>query len=567
MLKSARPWSRNYAPSPNWEAPLQTMPVPQLLTDAAARWPDRPALRFEGRTFTHAEIDALTDRLAHGLQRVGVRQGTHVGLYLPNTPHYFIAFFAILKAGAVVVNYSPLDAGAVLAHKIGDSHTDVMVTLDTPELFSKMNGYLDSTRLKTLVVGSAAEFGVAGNQETCGIQWDERRVRFTDLLAASDAPFVPAVAEISAMSVLQYTGGTTGHPKGAMLTHANLSATVSQLQQMLIGPGTLQPGAERFLVVLPLFHVYSMVLDMVFGFSIGAELVLHQRFDLSTALREIEHSRITVFLGVPTMYVGFTSHPDIERTDLSSLKWCNSGGAPIAGEVFSNFFRMARCTLLEGWGMTEICGLGTLTTGVGSPAPGTCGVPVPGTEVKVIDLKTLAELPLGERGEICIRGPQVMSGYWNNPAAAAEVTTADGFLRTGDVDYMTAEGFVYLVDRTKDMMICSGFNVYPRNVEEAIYHHPSVEEVIVIGVPDPYRGESPKAFIKFKQGAQPLTLEALRAFLHDDLGKHEMPHAMEARAELPKTAVGKLSKKELYAEVAAKAGGEAGAEMASGTPK
>ncbi|RZI94930.1 MAG: long-chain fatty acid--CoA ligase, partial [Variovorax sp.] len=343
---------------------------------------------------------------------------------------------------------------------------------------------------------------------------------------------------------------TTGHPKGAMLTHANLSTAVAQLQAMLIDTGTLELGAERFLIVLPLFHVYSMVVNMILGIAIGAELVLHERFDLSAALDEITDSQISVFLGVPTMYVAFTSHPDIERRDLSSLKWCNSGGAPIAGEVFRNFVRMARCRLLEGWGMTEICGIGTLTTGVGNPAPGSCGVPVPGCEVKVIDLHTQADLPLGERGEICIRGPQVMKGYWNKPEATAEVMTEDGFMRTGDVGYMAPDGFVYLVDRTKDMMICSGFNVYPRNIEEAIYRHPAVEEVIVIGVPDAYRGQSPKAFVKLKPGAAPFTIEALREFLTEYLGKHEMPHALELRAELPKTAVGKLSKKELYAEAA-----------------
>ncbi|MEB0059845.1 long-chain fatty acid--CoA ligase [Variovorax sp. LG9.2] len=556
MLNSDHPWTHVYAPGATWSAPLHAMPVPQLLTNTAARWPDQAALRFEGRTFSYAELDALTDRMAQGLRRIGVHHGTHVGLYLPNTPHYFIAFFAILKAGAVVVNYSPLDAAAVLAHKIDDSRTDVIVTLDTPELFLKINGYLDSTRLKTLIIGSAGEFEVGAKLADRGISWDHRRVRFSDVSAQRDTPFLPAATDLSAIAVLQYTGGTTGHPKGAMLTHSNLSMAVSQIEEMLIGPGTLRRGAERFLVVLPMFHVYSMVLNMIFGFAIGAELVVHQRFDLAAALREIEESKITVFLGVPTMYVGFIGHPDIERTDLSSLKWCNSGGAPIAGEVFSNFVRMARCRLLEGWGMTEICGVGTLTTGAGSPAPGTCGAPVPGAEVKVIDLATLTDLPLGECGEICIRGPQVMKGYWNNPVATAEVMTADGFMRTGDVGYMSDDGFVYLVDRTKDMIICSGFNVYPRNIEEAIYRHPSVEEVSVIGVPDAYRGESPKAFIKFRPGTEPLTLDALRDFLKDYLGKHELPLAMEARAELPKTAVGKLSKIELYAEAAAEVAGK-----------
>ncbi|RZL88515.1 MAG: hypothetical protein EOP76_17410, partial [Variovorax sp.] len=341
------PWTPSYAPGTNVDAPLRTTLVTHLLSESAVRWPDRTALRFEGRTFGYAEFDALTDRMAQGLQRLGVRPGTHVGLYLPNTPHYFIAFFGVLKAGAVVVNYSPLDAGAVLEHKIGDSHTDVIVTLDTPALFSRMNGYLDSTRLKTLIVGAHDEFGSGDRVDDHDIAWDTRRVRFADLLVPRhSAPLVPPAVDLGSVAVLQYTGGTTGHPKGAMLTHASLSATVSQLQAMLLSTGTLTAGAERFLVVLPLFHVYSMVLNMIFGFSIGAELVLHERFELKAALDEIERSRISVFLGVPTMYVAFTSHPDIERADLSSLKWCNSGGAPIAAEVFSNFVRMARCRLL-----------------------------------------------------------------------------------------------------------------------------------------------------------------------------------------------------------------------------
>ena len=299
------PWIPSYAPGTTFDAPLRATLVTRLLSDSAARWPDRTALRFEGQAFSYGEFDALTDRMAEGLQRLGVQPGTHVGLYLPNTPHYFIAFFGVLKAGGVVVNYSPLDAGAVLEHKIGDSHTDLIVTLDTPALFSKMNGYLDSTRLKTLVVGTRDEFGAAGAADDSGIAWDARRVRFADLLVAAPgaAPFAPPTVDVESVAVLQYTGGTTGQPKGAMLTHANLSTAVAQLQAMLIDTGTLELGAERFLIVLPLFHVYSMVVNMILGIAIGAELVLHERFDLSAALDEITGSQVSVFLGVPTTSV------------------------------------------------------------------------------------------------------------------------------------------------------------------------------------------------------------------------------------------------------------------------
>ncbi|RZI95453.1 MAG: long-chain fatty acid--CoA ligase [Variovorax sp.] len=548
---SEQPWIKTYPPGTSWHAPLRQLPLTRLLGNAVARWPSNIALSFEGRDFSYAELASLSDRMAEGLQRLSVRPGMHVGLYLPNAPHYFISFFAVLKAGATVVNYSPLDAGAVLKHKIEDSHTDLIVTLDAPGLFSKMEGFLGSTRLQTLVVGSTGEFN-AGEKPLSTVAWDAQRVRFADLLVAGDAAFVPhAVTDLGEVAVLQYTGGTTGHPKGAMLTHANLSSAVSQVWHTMVGAGTLTEGEERFLAVLPLFHIYSMVVNMLFGLSIGAEVILQQRFDLQVALDTIVKRKVSVFLGVPTMFVAFTGHPDIERTDLSSLKFCNSGGAPIAAEVYANFVRMAQCRLQEGWGMTETCTMATSSPGVGAHVAGSCGIPVPGVEVKVIDLNDPAtEVPLGERGELCIRGPNVMKGYWNRPDATAESMTLDGYLRTGDVGYMTDAGFVYIVDRTKDMMICGGFNVYPRNIEEAIYRHPSVEEVIVIGIPDAYRGQSPKAFIKYREGATPLTLDELRAFLVEYLGKHEMVHAVETRSELPKTAVGKLSKKDLYAEEA-----------------
>ncbi|RYF30971.1 MAG: long-chain fatty acid--CoA ligase, partial [Comamonadaceae bacterium] len=367
---SEQPWIKTYPPGTSWHAPLRQLPITQLLGNAVARWPANIALSFEGRDFSYAELASLSDRMAAGLQRLGVRPGMHVGLYLPNTPHYFIGFFAVLKAGATVVNYSPLDAGAVLKHKIEDSHTDLIVTLDAPGLFSKMDGFLGSTRLKTLVVGSTGEFN-AGAQPASTVAWDAQRVRFADLLVAGDGHFVPHEAtDLGAVAVLQYTGGTTGHPKGAMLTHANLSSAVSQVWHTMVGAGTLTEGEERFLAVLPLFHIYSMVVNMLFGLSIGAEVILQQRFDLQVALDTIVRRKVSVFLGVPTMFVAFTGHPDIERIDLSSLKFCNSGGAPIAAEVYANFVRMAQCRLQEGWGMTETCTMATSSPGVGAHVAG-----------------------------------------------------------------------------------------------------------------------------------------------------------------------------------------------------
>ncbi|MDA7418330.1 AMP-binding protein [Xenophilus arseniciresistens] len=560
-MTTTKPWLNAYPPGTRWDAPLRTTALTAVLDEAVARWPERTALRFEGAALSYAQLDAACDRFARALARLGVRPGSHVGLYLPNTPHYVIGFFAALRAGATVVNYSPLDAGAVLAHKIEDSRTDLILTLDVPELAGRMRGFLDSTRLATLVLGVVDDFlPAAATARAPADEPDARCFRFAELMAAEAAaeaqgvaglPVLPTrVADLQALAVLQYTGGTTGHPKGAMLTHANLSSALAQLREIWLHGGLVAEGEERFLVVLPLFHIYSLVANMLLGLSLGAELTLHQRFETQSAVDTIAGQRISVFFGVPTIFVALATHETLTREQLASLKFCNSGGAPIAIESYRRFVDKAQCRLLEGWGMTETCGLGTLSTGYGEHPIGSAGVPVPRADVRFLDLQTGQEVPLGEKGELCIRGPNVMAGYWQRPDATAESCTADGYLRTGDVGYMTRDGVVYLVDRTKDMLICGGFNVYPRNIEEAIYRHPSVEEVIVIGIPDAYRGQSPKAFVKLKAGASPLSLDDLRAFLKDHLGKHEMPSALELREALPKTPVGKLSKKELHAEVA-----------------
>jgi long-chain acyl-CoA synthetase len=359
-----------------------------------------------------------------------------------------------------------------------------------------------------------------------------------------------------AVAVLQYTGGTTGLPKGAMLTHANLSSAVAQIMAIVSGePRVLEEGKERVLAVLPLFHIYALTVDMLFGLRLGAEIVLHTRFDADAVLKDLAAKKITVFPGVPTMYTAILNHPDAGKYDLSALKFCGSGGAPLPVEVNQRFQQATGCSLLEGWGMTETSPTGTFTPAHAPQRAGSCGLPTVGVTMKFISVddpeQTLAQ---GERGELCIKGPNVMKGYWNKPEATAESMTSDGFFRTGDVGYMDQDGYVYIVDRTKDMILCSGYNVYPRVVEEAIYEHPSVSEVSVIGVPDAYRGQSPKAFVTLKQGAEGFSLEALQAFLKSRLGKHEMVQALEIREALPKTPVGKLSKKELYAEEAQKRG-------------
>jgi len=350
--------------------------------------------------------------------------------------------------------------------------------------------------------------------------------------------------------VLQYTGGTTGLPKGAMLTHANLSAACAQYVETTRGaPPILAEGEERVLVVLPLFHIYSLTVNLLLGLRLGALLVLHARFDLDTVMKELAAKKISVFAGVPTMFTAMVNHPDMSALDLKALKFCGSGGAPLPAEIERRFFALTGCHLNEGWGMTETSPTGTFTPARGRRKAGSCGIPLPGIRLKfeAVGQPGQPATP-GEPGELCIAGPNVMRGYWKNEEATAASMTADGYFRSGDIAYMDAEGFVFIVDRSKDMLLCGGFNVYPRLIEDAIYQHPGVAEVCVIGVPDAYRGQSPKAFVTLKAGAARFTIDELRTFLKGHLGKHEMVQELEIRAELPKTPIGKLAKKDLVSD-------------------
>ncbi len=554
---NAQPWVKSYPPGVRWDAPLDLSSVQNVLDRAAGRFGPLPALQFMDRRISYAELEALANRAAAGFQKLGVGPGVHVGMLLPNTPHYVIAFFGVLKAGGTVVNYSPLDALPALEFKVGDSETDIMVTVDVASIYPQADKLLETTRLKTLIVGDFVEFSAApgpvkafmsAQGMLAEVRHDGRRLAFRELIDNDGRYKAYAVARpADEVAVLAYTGGTTGTPKGAMLTHGNLTAACSLYREVMTRSETpLREGEERTLCILPLFHIYSLTVVMLLGFRLGAELVIHPRFDPAAAARDIGLKKITIYLGVPTMHVAILSLPEVDKMDFSSLRLCGSGGAPLPIAVKERWDRVIGCPIFEGWGMTETSPIGTFTPREAEVRPGSCGVPYPGTEMKFVDVANPdREVALGERGEICVKGPNVMKGYWKKPQETANAMTADGFFRTGDVGIMDEDGFVYIVDRTKDMLLCGGFNVYPRNIEEAIYQHPSVEEVSVIGIPDSYRGETPKAFVKLKAGAAPLTLDDLKAFLKDRLGKHEMIGALEIRDDLPKTPVGKISKKDL----------------------
>lgn len=560
MSDTSMAFLSSYPPGVRWDAPLPGGAVQDILSRTATAFPDHVAIEFMGAEISYAALQRMVLKAATGFRALGVGPGVHVGLYLPNCPHYIVAFFGVLTAGGTVVNYSPLDAARVLEHKVEDSETDILVTLDLKLLYPQMAGLLGHSRLKTLVVGNLGDFSpepetVAGFLKAAGqtvdVPADAQHLAFRALLdnAGDIAPAV--VADPAAtLAVLQYTGGTTGLPKGAMLSHANLTAAQAQLLELCSGDAPLfEIGAERILAVLPLFHIYALSVNMLLGITIAARLVLQPKFEVEVALRTLTDARITFFPGVPTMYAGLINHPAMAEADLTSLKFCGTGGAPLPVELAEQFLRLTGCRLTEGWGMTETTATGTFTPARGPFRAGSCGLPVPHVRLKFVDVADgTREVAPGEPGELCIKGPNVMSGYWKKASANADAFTADGYFRTGDVARQDAEGFVFIVDRTKDMILCGGFNVYPRVIEEAIYEHPAVAEVTVIGIHDAYRGQAPKAFVKLKAGATPVSFEEMQQFLRSRLGKHEMIAALDIREELPKTPVGKLSKKELVEE-------------------
>ncbi len=551
-------WEKSYPAGVSWGAPLPPpQAVEQFLIAAAERWGDKTVVDFYDRKLGCRELLGLAERAAKGLQDLGVGPGVNVGLHLPNVPHYVVMFFAVLLAGGRVVNFSPLAAPRELEHQLADSGAQVMVTLGLPMLYPQIAALKGSAKLETVVVCALEDFlpepavraffGPAAQR----VAGPGREVDFAGLIANDGAYRKHAHGPLAdEVCVLQYTGGTTGEPKGAMLTHANFSAVVNARNRW-VGAGIAE-GVDKSLVVLPLFHIFGLSFVMLLSLATGTEMVMHIRFDADRVLADIARKKITFFAGVPTMYAALINHPKIAETDLSSLTLCASGGAPLPAEVLSRFRELTGLTPSEGYGLTETAPLGTMQQLEGAPRAGTVGLPAPHTLIEVVDLDTgLRVLPQGERGEICITGPQVMKGYWKKPEATTEAFRGGRF-HTGDIGFIDKDGYVTLVDRKKDMILSGGFNVFPRNIEEAIWEHPAVAEVTVIGIPDAYRGQSAKAFIALKPGAAPFSFEELKAFLADKLAKYELPTEIEFRPSLPKTPVGKISKKELVAEEMAK---------------
>ena len=520
--------------------------LPDMLERSGAQWAERPALEYRDRQHSYTELASMVDQMAAGFLAAGFGPGSTIALLLPNTPWHTVCFFAALKAGAKLAHLSSLDAPRELIFKISDSGADVVVTTDLGGLALGAANLLASGAVPRVLVGEDAHWG--GDAPDPAIYTDEI-TRLADLL---NEPMPASWPEIHAddLALLQYTGGTTGLPKAVMLTHANLLA--ASTSYLAWGDDGIEPSRQRVICSLPLFHVYALCIVVLFNIAEGNEILLRPRFDVATTIRDIEEKRATSFPAVPTMLIALLSEPGVADHDFSSLTMVGSGGAPLPTEVCARAERLFARPIRQGWGMTETCAVGTLVPPGLAVKPGMVGSPLPNVELRIVSLTDPTQaVPPNTVGEMAVRGPNVTSGYWNQPELTRQ-SYADGFFLTGDIGRMSADGLFTLVDRKKRMIISSGFNVYPASIENSIYEHPDVEEVIVIGVPDDYRGEAAKAFVKMRAGAKPLDIDDLRAFLADKLGKHEMPNAVEIRDGLPKSPVGKLLAAHLAEEENAK---------------
>jgi long-chain acyl-CoA synthetase len=531
-----RPWLAHYPPEVPPRLSYPDAPLYEPLRAAAAAHGGRTALLFFGRRTSYTALWRQVLRLASGLRRRGIRPGDRVATALPNCPQAVVAFFGILAAGAVAVPCNPLYTEGELAHQLRDSGSRGLIALDL--LRPRVEAARADLELEWVAytgVGEALPPHLAMLQR---LRQRPRPVpageRYADLAAGPEAPPTPVAAD--SLAVLQYTGGTTGTPKGAMLTHANLVANMTQTRAWLY---RTHPAGEVILAVLPLFHVYGLSSVLNYGVASAATLVLVPRLDYGQLVAMIRRHRPSIFPGAPTIYAGLIRHLEAHPAALPPMEAGISGSAPLPAEVQSRFEALTRIHLVEGYGLSEASPVTHCNPVWGGRRAGSIGLPWPDTDARVIDPATGAELAPGEVGELCVRGPQVMRGYWNRPQETAEVLSADGWLRTGDLARMDADGFFYIVGRRKDLIIAGGYNIYPREVEEALRAHPAVEDAAVVGVPDPYRGETVKAFVQLRQGAA-ATPEELDRHCRARLAPYKVPRQYVFRDSLPRSAVGKV---------------------------
>lgn len=552
--------SHYHHPTP-WDTQFEAMSLPDMFARATATRGNAPLLHFLGREYSYSELHTAAQGFASALAERGIQQGDRVGLFLPNVPIYVAAYYGAMMAGAIVVNFSPLYTPLELSQQVADSGTRLLVTVDVPELYQTAEQVLADSALETLVVGRLSAMlpwykGLAlkalGRSKIAKVRSGGNVIDWDAMLArAQHDNFSPPPINPDDIALLQYTGGTTGTPKGAMLSHANLSINAQQVAA--INPFDA-PQDEVMMGALPMFHVFANTALLNHAVTSGASIAIVPRFVAKQVLAAIAKQRATGFPGVPTMFQALLDHPDLDKTDLSSLKVCISGGAPLPAPVREQWEDRTGVRLVEGYGLTESSGVVSVNPYVGQRKPGTIGQLVAGTQILLLDKEDPNKLaPAGEPGELAIHGPQIMQGYWNRPEAAADVFVehqGKRWLRTGDVATQDEEGFLEIVDRIKDMIAVGGFKVFPSEVEKVLLKHEAVKEALVLGLPDDYHGETVNGFVTLKEGASSKG-QTIREWANKRLGKHERLAAVTVRDALPKTMIGKLDRKALKAEVLA----------------
>lgn len=548
-----KPWLKNYPKEIPHKISYDIRPLHVYLRQAASKYPEKKALHFLGKDITFSELDRKVRQFANYLRKLGVGKGDRVAIMLPNCPQAVIGYYGTLLAGGIVVQTNPLYTERELEYQLHDSGAKVILCLDF--VFPKVTNVQSSTHLEHIIVTRIADF-LPFPKNLVYPFMQKKQTKLSVTVRESEYIHVwksvertdDKQVEISCdpeedLALLQYTGGTTGFPKGVMLTHKNLvSNTIMGIHWMY----NCKEGEEVILGVLPFFHVYGMTAVMNLSIMQAYKMVLIPKFDIKMVLEAIKKHRVTLFPGAPTIYIALLNHPELDKYDISSIEACISGSAPLPVEVQEQFENITGGKLVEGYGLTESSPVTHSNFLWERRVPGSIGVPWPDTESRIVSLETGELLPTGELGEIVARGPQIMKGYWNKPEETAAVLQ-DGWLHTGDVGYMDEDGFFYVKDRKKDMIVASGFNIYPREVEEVLYEHEKVQEVVVIGVPDPYRGETVKAFIVTKEGAT-CSEEELNTFARKYLAAYKVPKIYEFREELPKTTVGKILRRVLVDE-------------------
>ncbi|MCG3117250.1 MAG: long-chain fatty acid--CoA ligase [Candidatus Manganitrophus sp. SA1] len=548
-----RPWLKFYEPSVPASLQYPLVPLHQLLIESTKKYPNQNAILFYGKGMTYRELDEETNRFAQALLKLGVRKGDRVAVMLPNVPQCVIAYYGALKIGAIVVMTNPLYVERELQIQLADSGAETIVALDF--FYPRIEKAKQGSGLKNIILTSVRDklpwllsllYPIKAKKEG---QWIhiEKKPPIYDMMeimrqASSNPPDV-SVAETD-LALLQYTGGTTGIPKGVMLSHKNMVANALQCRHWM---PTLREGNEVFLAVVPFFHVYGMSACMNLSIYLGTTLVLLPRFVTKDVLQTLQKTRSTIFMGVQAMYVAINNFPDVKKYDLSSIKVCISGAGPLHVEVQRQFEALTGGKLVEGYGLSEAAPVTHANPIHGKRKPGSIGLPFPDTDVKVVDIETGTQtLPIGEVGELIVQGPQVMQGYWQKPQETDAVLRS-GWLHTGDMAKMDDEGYFFIVDRKKDMIKTRGENVYPREVEEVLFRHPKVKDAVVVGLPDSFSGEKIKAYLILKEG-ESATAEEVLTFCRTELSKFKVPQEIEFRKELPKTIIGKVLRRVLIDE-------------------